>query len=63
MQSVVVTQNLTHLAPLMPNGKPPQPVDDMAMLRSLLKAGVPPALGSDAGPTEANPFLNMTARL
>jgi hypothetical protein len=29
------------------------------MLKSLLSAGVPLALGSDAGPDEANPFLNI----
>jgi predicted amidohydrolase YtcJ len=41
---VVVTQNPTEL---------------LSLLRSLTKAGVPPALGSDAGGPEANPFLNI----
>lgn len=57
---VVVTANPTHLTPVLPSGKPARPVADMPMLRSLLKAGVPLALGSDAGPPEvANPYLNI----
>jgi len=56
---VVVTQNPTHFLHPLPNGAPPRPVDQMSMLRSLLKAGVPLAIGSDSGGPETNPFLNM----
>lgn len=55
----VVTQNPTHLPPTLPGGAPPRPAATMAMLRSLLKAGVPLALGSDARGDEANPFFNI----
>jgi len=51
---VVVTQNPLHQGPPIPNAPPSQ-----TMLKSLLSAGVPLALGSDAGPEEANPFLNI----
>ena len=51
---VVVTQNPLHQGPPIPNAPP-----SLSMLRSLLSAGVPLALGSDAGPDEANPFLNI----
>lgn len=51
---VVVTQNPLHQGPPIPNAPPSQ-----SMLKSLLSAGVPLALGSDAGPDEANPFLNI----
>lgn len=56
---VVVTQNPTHFPPPLPNGAPPRPVEHMSMLRSLLVAGVPLAIGSDAGGDQANPFLNI----
>lgn len=56
---VVVTQNPTHFPPPLPKGAPPRPVEDMSMLRSLLAAGVPLAIGSDAGGDQANPFLNI----
>jgi predicted amidohydrolase YtcJ len=56
---VVVTQNPTHFLHPLPNGAPPRPVETMSMVRSLLKAGVPLAIGSDSGGPETNPFLNM----
>lgn len=56
---IVVTQNPTHFLQPLPNGKPPRPVEQMSMLRSLLKAGVALAIGSDSGGPETNPFLNM----
>jgi predicted amidohydrolase YtcJ len=56
---LVVTQNPTHLPPPLPSGAPPRPAATMAMLKGLLQAGVPLALGSDARGDEANPFFNM----
>jgi predicted amidohydrolase YtcJ len=56
---LVVTQNPTHLPPPRPAGTPPRPPETMALLKSLLGAGVPVALSSDARGDEANPFLNM----
>jgi predicted amidohydrolase YtcJ len=53
---VVVIQNPTHFPPA---GTPRSPTDLHSMLRSLLAAGVPIALGSDGGPEEANPFRNI----
>jgi predicted amidohydrolase YtcJ len=53
---VVVIQNPSHFPPA---GTPRSPTDPHSMLRSLLAAGVPIALGSDGGPEEANPFLNI----
>ncbi len=55
---VVVTQNPTHLPPPLPEGAP-RLFDRLSILRSLVEAGVPLALGSDGGPDEANPFLNI----
>jgi predicted amidohydrolase YtcJ len=43
---LVVIQNPTHLAGKM-------------LLKSLIPAGLPLALGSDGGPKEQNPFLNL----
>ena len=51
---VVVTQNPLHQGPPPPTREP-----SLTLLGSLLTAGVPLALGSDAGPDEANPFLNI----
>jgi predicted amidohydrolase YtcJ len=53
---VVVIQNPTHFPPA---GAPRRPTDPHSMLKSLLTAGVPIALGSDGGAEEANPFLNI----
>jgi len=53
---VVVTQNPTHLAPQSTGTPAPARV---LLLRSLLEAGIPLALGSDAGGDAMNPFLNM----
>jgi predicted amidohydrolase YtcJ len=53
---VVVIQNPTHFPPA---GTPRRPTAPHSMLKSLLVAGVPIALGSDGGPEEANPFLNI----
>jgi predicted amidohydrolase YtcJ len=55
----VVTQNPTHFPLPLSKEAPPRPVEDMPMLRSLMVAGVPLALGSDAGGDQANPFLNI----
>jgi len=53
---IVVIQNPTHFPP---PGAPRRPGDPHSMLRSLLAAGVPLALGSDGGGDETNPFLNI----
>lgn len=53
---VVVIQNPTHFPPA---GAPRRPTEPHSMLKSLLAAGVPVALGSDGGAEEANPFLNI----
>ena len=53
---VVVIQNPTHFPPA---GAPRRPTDPHLLLKSLLAAGVPIALGSDARADEANPFLNI----
>lgn len=55
---IVVTQNPTHLLPPPTPGVQPL-FDRLSMLGSLLAGGVPLALGSDGGPEEANPFLNI----
>lgn len=51
---VVVTQNPTHLPP-----PAMTPTNQTLLLKSLLGAGVALALGSDGGPEEQNPFLNL----
>lgn len=56
---VVVTQNPTHFPAARADGGPPRAVETMSMLRTLLRSGVPLALGSDAAGDETNPFLNM----
>jgi len=56
---IVVTQNPTHFPQPSPVGTPPRRREEMSMLGSLASAGVPLALGSDAGGDEANPFLNI----
>jgi predicted amidohydrolase YtcJ len=56
---LVVTQNPTHFPTPLPSGAPPRPVETMAMLKGLLTAGVPLALGSDARGQESNPFFNI----
>jgi predicted amidohydrolase YtcJ len=52
----VVIQNPTHLSV-------PIPGESLAtehmLLKSFLAAGIPLALGSDGGPKEQNPFLNL----
>ncbi|MDB5820540.1 MAG: hypothetical protein JWQ11_4180 [Rhizobacter sp.] len=53
---VVVIQNPTHLESS-PGGL--KALHEEAMLNSLSRAGIVLALGSDAGPRERNPFLNM----
>jgi predicted amidohydrolase YtcJ len=53
---VVVIQNPTHFPPA---NAPRRPTDPHFLLKSLVAAGVPIALGSDGGAEEANPFLNM----
>ncbi|MEO8523745.1 MAG: amidohydrolase family protein [Caldimonas sp.] len=54
---IVVVQNPTHLALPMIDGRPM--IDHPALLKSFLAAGIVLAFGSDGGPAEANPFLNM----
>ena len=51
---VVVIQNPTHLAP-----PAMTPTNQTLLLKSLLGAGIALALGSDGGPAEQNPFLNL----
>lgn len=55
---LVVVQNPTHLPP------PPAPgamtvTNQDLLLKSILTAGIPLALGSDGSPSEQNPFLNL----
>lgn len=52
---VVVTQNPTHLAP----ADTPAVRQTGTLLASLLRAGIPLALGSDAAGAESNPWFNM----
>lgn len=56
---VAVTQNPTHFPLPLPKEVPPRAVEEMSMLRSLIVADVPLALGSDAGGDQTNPFLNI----
>lgn len=53
---VVVIQNPTHFPPA---GAPRRPTDPHALLQSLVAAGLPIALGSDAQGHESNPFFNI----
>ena len=53
---LVVIQNPTHLALPMP-GK--SLASEHMLLKSFMAAGIPLALGSDGGPGEQNPFLNL----
>src|SRR5204862_3333038 len=52
----VVIQNPTHLSVAVA-GEPF--ASDHMLLKSFLAAGIPLALGSDGGPREQNPFLNL----
>jgi predicted amidohydrolase YtcJ len=54
---LVVIQNPTHLALPPIAGKKMHEHD--VVLKSLENAGIPLALGSDGGPSEQNPFLNL----
>lgn len=53
---VVVIQNPTHFPPA---DMPRRPTDPHSLLQSLVAAGVPIALGSDAQAHQANPFFNI----
>jgi hypothetical protein len=52
----VVIINPTHFPP---PGAPRRPADPHSLLRSLVAAAVPLAIGSDGGADQANPFLNI----
>jgi predicted amidohydrolase YtcJ len=56
---VVVTQNPTHLAP----ADTPAARQTQTLLASLLRAGIPLALGSDAAGGESNPWFNLMLAL
>jgi predicted amidohydrolase YtcJ len=51
-----VIQNPTHLAFPMPGERL---ASEHMLLKSFIAAGIPLALGSDGGPKEQNPFLNL----
>jgi predicted amidohydrolase YtcJ len=53
---LVVIQNPTHLGVPMPGESL---ASDHMLLKSFVAAGIPLALGSDGGPKEQNPFLNL----
>lgn len=53
---LVVIQNPTHLALPMPGETL---ASEHMLLKSFIAAGIPLALGSDGGPKEQNPFLNL----
>ena len=55
---VVVIQNPTHLPPPATAGGMTI-TNQTLLLKSVLLAGIPLALGSDGGPAEQNPFLNL----
>lgn len=55
---LTVIQNPTHLPPPTPPGRPGL-VDRAMLLASLVKGGLPLALGSDGGEDEQNPYLNL----
>jgi predicted amidohydrolase YtcJ len=64
---VVLVQNPLHIEPAPAEGGKPvnaarlgdERAKERMLLKSLVRAGIPLALGSDAGGKEANPFLNM----
>lgn len=56
---LVVVLNPTRLPPALADGSSPAPVSRLPRMRSLDRAGIPLAIGSDAREDEANPFLNM----
>lgn len=53
----VVIQNPTHL--VLPPLEGKKMLDHDMVLKSFVTAGIPLALGSDGGPSEQNPFLNL----
>jgi predicted amidohydrolase YtcJ len=53
---LVVIQNPTHLSVPIPGEAL---ANEHMLLQSFLAAGIPLALGSDGGPREQNPFLNL----
>ena len=53
-----MTQNPAHLPPPLREGVPGL-FDRLLILRILVDAGLPLALGSNGGPDEANPFDNI----
>ena len=63
---IVLVQNPLHIEPSPAEGGKPVNVarfgeraTERMLLKSVVQAGIPLALGSDAGGTEANPYLNM----